>query len=42
MSVHPTVSRRAALKGVAAGLIVAGTGAGGLVFGHANADQGHQ
>jgi hypothetical protein len=31
------LSRRTALKGAAAGLIVAGTGAGGLVFGHANA-----
>lgn len=37
MSERSKVSRRAALKGVAAGLIVAGTGAGGLVFGHANA-----
>jgi len=31
------ISRRTALKAVGAGLIVAGTGAGGLVYGHNNA-----
>ncbi len=37
MTITPNVSRRTALKGAVAGLIVAGTGAGGLVFGHGNA-----
>ena len=37
MTTTPNVSRRTALKGAVAGLIVAGTGAGGLVFGHGNA-----
>jgi hypothetical protein len=37
MTTNPNVTRRTALKGAVAGLIVAGTGAGGLVFGHANA-----
>lgn len=37
MTITPNVSRRTALKGAVAGLIVAGTGAGGLVFGHAKA-----
>jgi hypothetical protein len=37
MTTIPNVSRRTALKGAVAGLIVAGTGAGGLVFGHGNA-----
>jgi hypothetical protein len=34
MNGHTTISRRTALKAVGAGLIVAGTGAGGLVYGH--------
>ncbi|MDX1717823.1 MAG: gluconate 2-dehydrogenase subunit 3 family protein [Anderseniella sp.] len=37
MSDKVKLSRRTALKSAAAGLIVAGTGAGGLVFGHENA-----
>ena len=37
MTTNPNVTRRTALKGAVAGLIVAGTGAGGLVFGHGNA-----
>jgi len=37
MNGHTTISRRTALKAVGAGLIVAGTGAGGLVYGHNDA-----
>lgn len=37
MNGHTKISRRTALKAVGAGLIVAGTGAGGLVYGHNNA-----
>ena len=37
MNGHTQISRRSALKAVGAGLIVAGTGAGGLVYGHDNA-----
>ena len=37
MNGQANISRRAALKAVGAGLIVAGTGAGGLVYGHNNA-----
>lgn len=34
MNGHTNISRRSALKAAGAGLIVAGTGAGGLVYGH--------
>ena len=34
MNGRTNLSRRSALKAAGAGLIVAGTGAGGLVFGH--------
>ena len=37
MNRQTNLSRRAALKAAGAGLIVAGVGAGGLVFGHNNA-----
>ncbi len=37
MNGHMTISRRTALKAAGAGLIVAGTGAGGLVYGHNDA-----
>lgn len=37
MNGHTQISRRSALKAVGAGLVVAGTGAGGLVYGHNNA-----
>ena len=37
MNGHANISRRSALKAAGAGLIVAGTGAGGLVYGHDNA-----
>lgn len=37
MNERANISRRAALKAVGAGLIVAGTGAGGLVYGHNDA-----
>ncbi len=37
MNGHTNISRRTALKAAGAGLIVAGTGAGGLVYGHNDA-----
>ena len=37
MNGHTNISRRTALKVAGAGLIVAGTGAGGLVYGHNDA-----